>query len=40
MQRAQSSDKIGEYNNLIDIKLEEYQNYLQDIFQKQQNKSK
>ena len=28
MQRAQSTDKVCEYNKLIDVKLEEYSNEL------------
>ena len=29
MQRAQSSDKIAEYNKMIDVKLEEYKTELE-----------
>jgi hypothetical protein len=35
MQRGQSEDKIGEYNNLIDEKLKIYEEQLRKIYQKQ-----
>jgi hypothetical protein len=38
MQRGQSTDKIGEYNKLIDEKLEFYENELKKHYDKQKNK--
>ena len=35
MQRGQSADKIGEYNKLIDEKLEKYEKQLNKIYEKQ-----
>ena len=35
MQRAQSTDKIGEFNNLIDEKVEKYEKELKAIYEKQ-----
>ena len=35
MQRAQSADKIGEYNKVIDEKLEKYEKELRQIYEKQ-----
>ena len=35
MQRGQSSDKIGEYNKLIDVKLEKYEKELKKLYEKQ-----
>ncbi len=38
MQRGQSTDKIGEYNKLIDEKLEIYEKELKKLYDKQNNK--
>ena len=35
MERAQSSDKIGQYNKLIDDKINEYENKLYEIIENQ-----
>ena len=35
MERAQSSDKIGQYNKLIDDKINEYENKLYQIMENQ-----
>ena len=35
MQRGQSTDKIGEYNKLIDVKLEKYEKELKKMYEKQ-----
>ena len=35
MERAQSSDKIGQYNKLIDDKINEYENKLYEIMENQ-----
>ena len=35
MQRGQSADKIGEYNKVIDEKLETYEKELKKIYEKQ-----
>jgi hypothetical protein len=38
MQRGLSSDKIGEYNNLIDEKLKKYEQKLREVYEEQKNK--
>ena len=38
MQRGLSSDKIGEYNNLIDEKLQKYEQKLREVYEAQKNK--
>ena len=38
MERAQSSDKIGQYNKMIDDKIMEYENLLNEKLQQQQKK--
>ena len=38
MQRGLSSDKIGEYNNLIDEKLQKYEQRLREVYEAQKNK--
>ena len=38
MQRGLSSDKIGEYNNLIDEKLKKYEQKLREVYENQKNK--
>ena len=37
MQNAQSADKIGEFNNLIDKRITEYENALNEYYLRQKN---
>ena len=40
MQRAQSADKVGEFNKKIDEKLKKYEDQLKQMYEQQKNKGK